>query len=387
VNPSPSAPDNIDINGVSNLDGSTPYTPVVNQPFLLRVQAICNSGHQINVTSAAALLPPPAPQTTFTLLGPFHPTDIGHPITDFPIGSNIPPGTSIVSVVDNVSATINNAVTSSLPSFTISIGDAPTGCVTGTQDGNNFDTIAMSSSDLTATFVPLLIKVPNTPGAPSALTGGARWYMVTVHQAGIVSIRATDTSNTSVTANLPTDYWHPGNCLTPLQGVGSTGGCTIILNFNPFAPPFSEDLHLRIDVPTNAVAGVPFNFTVSVRDTGNNLVPLCNIDHIHFTTNSENANLPGDSLITLGSFTGSATLTNTGNIGVLIQDASGFFFQPPTPQCPYEFTDFEYQSAGINVAQAPVNPAGTVTGPGTGTAAGQPAPAATAVTAAPAFTG
>jgi hypothetical protein len=84
-------------------------------------------------------------------------------------------------------------------------------------------------------------------------------------------------------------------------GGGNSGGGS----GGPVATQFS------VTGPASSGAGVSFNFTVTARDASNN--PVSNYSGtVHFTSSDSAAVLPGDSKLTNGSGTFSATLTHAG---------------------------------------------------------------------------
>jgi hypothetical protein len=101
-----------------------------------------------------------------------------------------------------------------------------------------------------------------------------------------------------------------GGCGSGNTGRGGGGG-------GPVATRFS------VTGPGSSAAGFSFNFTVSARDASNNPVPNYS-GIVHFTSSDSAAILPGDSKLTNGNGTFSATLTNAGTQTVTATDtASG----------------------------------------------------------------
>src|SRR3974390_3002353 len=96
-------------------------------------------------------------------------------------------------------------------------------------------------------------------------------------------------------------------------GGGNSGGG----GGGPVATQFS------VAGPGSSAAGFSFNFTLAARDASND--PVSNYSGtVHFTSSDPAANLPGDSKLTHGSGTFSATLTNAGTQTITATDtASG----------------------------------------------------------------
>jgi hypothetical protein len=77
--------------------------------------------------------------------------------------------------------------------------------------------------------------------------------------------------------------------------------------------------HLAVSTPANATSGSVFSFTVTALDSTNNMVPGYT-GTVHFTSTDKQANLPGDSTLTNGTATFSATLNTVGNETITATD-------------------------------------------------------------------
>jgi len=76
---------------------------------------------------------------------------------------------------------------------------------------------------------------------------------------------------------------------------------------------------LSVSAPADATAGLPIQFTVTALDSGNNIVATYN-DSVHFTSTDPAATLPGDTVLTNGAGTFSASLATPGSTSLTAYD-------------------------------------------------------------------
>jgi hypothetical protein len=134
-------------------------------------------------------------------------------------------------------------------------------------------TVHVTSSDFQAVLSP----------ASATLVNGTGTFSATMNTAGTQTITATDTVAASITGT------------SPSIDVGA-----------------APSPHFSITAPANATAGTAFNFTVSALDGANN--PLTSYSGtISFTSSDSQASLPGNSMLTNGTGSFSATLKTAGN--------------------------------------------------------------------------
>jgi len=112
----------------------------------------------------------------------------------------------------------------------------------------------------------------------STLTSGMGTFAAVLQTSGNQTISATDTVATSLTGTS-----------------------------NPIAVAATTPTHFSISAPAAATPGVPFNVTVTALDA-NNLVVVLYAGKVHFTSTDAFASLPGDTTLSQGVGTFSATL-------------------------------------------------------------------------------
>ncbi len=184
------------------------------------------------------------------------------------VSSSTLSGTTHFDVAAPASATAGNPFT-----FTVTAKDASNNTVTGYSGTVHFTTTDGS---------PALF-----PGDAN-LTDGTLTVWATLTTLGNQTITATDTSNSSVTGT-------SGNIL-----VGSTP-----------TPPPAGTTHFTVSAPSSVDAGSAFNFTVTAVDQ--NGATITGYDGtVHFTASGGSATLPGDSKLTNGTGTFSATFDRRG---------------------------------------------------------------------------
>jgi len=126
----------------------------------------------------------------------------------------------------------------------------------------------------------------------SSLTAGTGTFSVTLATVGTQSIDSHDVANPGIT--------------------GNTGPITV--NAAPAT-------HFSVDAPANAVAGVPFNITVTALNAGETTVTDYN-GTVHFTSTDTQAVLPADATLTNGVGTFNVTLKTAAPITIRARDTA-----------------------------------------------------------------
>jgi hypothetical protein len=159
---------------------------------------------------------------------------------------------------------------------------------TGAGSSFNVTVTALDATNHTATGFSGTVHFTSSDGqavlpANRTLTNGVRTFSFTLKSAGTQTLTATDTVTTSI------------------------NGTSAPITVNPAAAS-----RLVVSAPGNATAGSAFNFTVTAQDAFNNTATGYS-GTIHFTSNDGAATLPGNSTLTNGTGTFSATLKTSGN--------------------------------------------------------------------------
>src|SRR5262249_41026009 len=126
--------------------------------------------------------------------------------------------------------------------------------------------------------------------ANSTLTNGTGSFSATLKTAGSQTITAADTSNASIT--------------------GTSGAVT---------GTAAAATHFLVSAPSSATAGSDFSFTVTAQDAFNN-TDTGYAGTVSFTSTDGQAVLPGDSTLTNGTGTFSATLKTAGSQTITATD-------------------------------------------------------------------
>jgi len=124
----------------------------------------------------------------------------------------------------------------------------------------------------------------------STLTNGAGTFSVTLKTAGNQTITATDTTTSSIT------------------------GTSNSINVSPTAA-----MTFSVSTPGGVTAGTAFNFTVTAQDQFNNIATGY-AGTVHFSSSDVQAVLPGNSTLTNGAGTFSATLKTAGSQTITATD-------------------------------------------------------------------
>ncbi|SPF36384.1 exported hypothetical protein [Candidatus Sulfopaludibacter sp. SbA4] len=120
-----------------------------------------------------------------------------------------------------------------------------------------------------------------------------------------------------------------GGTLQPSQGSAvalSADGSTMIVGGSGdhgdvgAAWVFVQPTHFAVSVPATAVAGAPFNFTVTAQDASNSAVTGY-AGTVHFTSTDPSATLPADAKLTNPTTTFSATLRTAGSQTITVNDS------------------------------------------------------------------
>jgi hypothetical protein len=206
-------------------------------------------------------------------------------------------GSQTITATDTVTASITGTSgsinVSAAPLYQLSVS-APSSATAGVsfnvtvtaQDKYNntvvnyADTVHFTSSDSQAVLP-----------ANSTLTNGIGTFAETLKTAGSQTVKATDTSNSSI-----------------------TGGASVTVNPATLTK-------LVVSAPATATAGTAFNITVTAEDTFNNTVTTF-ADKVNFISTDLAAALPASSSLTNGTATFAVTLKTAGNQTVTGTDAS-----------------------------------------------------------------
>ncbi|MEY2495664.1 MAG: hypothetical protein QOJ45_2156 [Verrucomicrobiota bacterium] len=196
----------------------------------------------------------------------------------------------------------SNSITGTSNSITVSAGpaarfslSAPTNAVAGSPF--SFTVTAFDQFNNTATGYAGTVQFSSTDSqavlpANSMLTNGTGTFSATLKTVGNRTITATDTVSSSITGT--------SNTIT-VSAAAAT--------------------HFAVSAPANAVAGNTFNFTVTALDQFNNTTTGY-AGTVRFTSTDPNATLPGNSTLTNGTGTFSATLRTVGNQTITATDTS-----------------------------------------------------------------
>ncbi|MCL4368824.1 MAG: hypothetical protein M1337_06630 [Actinobacteria bacterium] len=153
-------------------------------------------------------------------------------------------------------------------------------------DANNIRTTAYTG---TVHFITTASSA-SLPG-DTTLTNGIGTFSATLNTTGNQTITATDTVTASIT--------------------GTSG----VIDVSP------AGLHFAVSAPSSATAGNSFTFTVTAQDASNNTVTNYG-GTVQFTSSDGSAALPGNSTLTNGAATFSATLNTVGNQTITATDTS-----------------------------------------------------------------
>ncbi|MBZ5621857.1 MAG: DUF11 domain-containing protein [Acidobacteriia bacterium] len=159
---------------------------------------------------------------------------------------------------------------------------APSSATPGT--AINFTVTALDAFNNTATGYTGTVHFTSTDGAAtlpgdSGLTNGTGTFPATLATVGSRTITATDTVTGTIT--------------------GTSN--SILVAILPVT-------HFSVIAPSQATAGISFNFTVQALDVNNNVVPSY-AGTVHFTSSDPTATLPANSTLTNGTGTFPATLS------------------------------------------------------------------------------
>ncbi len=286
---------------------------------------------QLTSSDGAAVLPIAAPLTagvgTFTVtlktagVQSITATDLANPGINGTTNVTVDAAPATVLVV-----TAPVSVTAGVPFSTVQVHAFDQfGNPDNSGPNSDTDVVHFTSTD------PLAVAPPDT-----ALVAGAGTFTVTLKTAGTQTITFTSVPHPSVTGSTNIK-------VIPNVAVGFT-----------------------VSAPANAVAGTPFNYTVTALDAFGN-VATGFTDPIHFTSSDAQAVLPGTSNLTLGVGTFTATLKTSGTqtlsaidtphptifgtASILVAPAPATHFvlvAPPTTQAgvPFSFTDTAYDQFG-----------------------------------------
>jgi hypothetical protein len=197
-------------------------------------------------------------------------------------------GSQTITATDKNNSSItgtSNAIAVSAAAAAHFAVSAPSSATSGT--AFSFTVTAQDAFNNTATGYAGTVQFTSSDGqavlpANSTLTNGTGTFSATLKTAGTQTITATDKNNSSITG-------------TSNQIAVSSAGAT----------------HFAVSAPAAATAGAPFNFTVTAQDQFNNTATGYT-GTVHFTSTDGQGVLPGDSPLTNGTGTFSATLKTTG---------------------------------------------------------------------------
>src|SRR5207302_699354 len=161
----------------------------------------------------------------------------------------------------------------------------------------SFTVTALDQFNNTATGYAGTVHFSSTDGnaglpANSPLSNGSGTFSATLRTAGLQTITATDTANSSITGTS-----------------------------NSIAVNAAAATHFAVSAPFSATAGSAFSFTVTAQDQFNNTATGY-AGTVHFTSSDGAATLPANSTLTNGTGTFSATLHTTGNQTITVTDTA-----------------------------------------------------------------
>jgi len=207
-------------------------------------------------------------------------------------------GSQTITATDTASSGItgtSNSIAASAAAATHFTVSAPSSATAGT--AFNFTVTALDQFNNTATgyggtvhFTSTDSGVGVTLPADTTLSSGTRTLSATLVTVGSRSITATDTGNSSITGTSNT---------VPVSSAGAT--------------------HYSVAAPSSAIAGASSNFTVTALDAFNNVVTGY-AGTVRFSSTDGSASLPGNSGLTGGVGTFSATLRIVGNQTITATD-------------------------------------------------------------------
>jgi len=164
----------------------------------------------------------------------------------------------------------------------------------------SFTVTALDANNNIATSYGGTVNFSASGGSPtlpsgSTLTNGVGTFSATFASTGDWAITATDSGNSSIT--------------------GTSGTITVA------QPTSAVATHFAVSTPANIDAGTAFEFTVTALDANNSAVTSYS-GTIHFTSTDPSAVLPGDSGLSNGTGTFTATLNRRGNRTITATDTS-----------------------------------------------------------------
>ncbi|MBV9493030.1 MAG: hypothetical protein JOZ54_02205 [Acidobacteria bacterium] len=206
-------------------------------------------------------------------------------------------GTQTITATDTVSSGINgtsNDIDVAAGPATHFAVTAPSNAIAGTPF--NFTVTALDAGNNTATGYAGMVQFTSSDPqavlpANAALSSGTGTFPATLKTAGTQTTTATDTVSSGI------------------------NGTSNDINVAPGAAT-----HFAVNAPSNAVAGTPFNFTVTALDASNN-VATGFAGTAHFTSSDAQAVLPANAGLSSGTGTFPATLKTVGSQTITATDS------------------------------------------------------------------
>jgi hypothetical protein len=207
-------------------------------------------------------------------------------------------GSQTITATDTVNSSINGSsnsidvIAAAATHFAVS---APSSATAGT--AFNFTVTALDQFDNTDTNYTGTVHFTSSDGNPtlpanSTLSNGTGTFSATLRTAGNQTITDTDTANSSITGTSDT---------ISVSAAAAT--------------------HFAVSAPASATAGTAFSFTVTALDQFNNTDTGYG-GTVHFISSDGQAVLPGNSTLTNGTGTFSATLKTAGSQTITVTDTA-----------------------------------------------------------------